>query len=385
MKKEDITSMLVYIIMLAIALVYGLTVLRNYAGLSGLSTGAYFGFTALAIVAGIIFNAFSFEMGHVIGAKVGGYEILSVNVLYFCLYKREGKWKFKFSKYDGLTGETRLAPRKDLGKEANPRPYCLLPIFLYILEMAAIIVAFIMLNNASLNDKTAFVVKLAYFLLTMGMVGLMIFVYDVFPARIDTTNDGYRLRLASNPKNKEAFNELLRVKNAIDNGETDVEIKTFETITNFTAELNFNKVYILLDQDKFEEAEVLVDSVLESKDAISNRTYLRAKAQKIYIKIMSSSLEEAQKYYEAEVPLDERKAISLDVTMESIRAYMLMSGLLDKSASETELVLKKVMKAFKRASKERQPVEIKLYNNALKRVIEAHPNWNLDGYLLESK
>lgn len=341
MKKEDFTSLLVYIIMLAVALVYGLTVLKNYGSLSGLSGAAYFGFTALAIIAGIVFNAISFEIGHVIGAKIGGYEILSVNILYCCFYKSEGKWKFKFSKYDGLSGETRIAPKKDLDKEASPRAYCLLPILFYVVEMAAIIVAFIMLNNASIEDKTSFIVRLAYFLLTMGMVGLMIFVYDVFPARIDTTNDGYRLRLVSNPKNKEAFNELLRVKNAIDSGETNVEVKTFETITNFTAELNFNKVYILLDQDEFSEAEALVDSVLQSKESISNKTYLRAKAQKIYIKIMNSNLEDAQDYYNKEVPLDERKEISLDVSMESIRAYMLMSGLLDKSASETEIALKK--------------------------------------------
>ncbi len=64
---------------------------------------------------------------------------------------------------------------------------------------------------------------------------------------------------------------------------------------------------------------------------------------------------------------------------------MLMSGILDKSLSETEIALNHVMKAFKRTPKNRQTTELKLYNNALKRVIEAHPNWNLEGYLLEEK
>ena len=199
------------------------------------------------------------------------------------------------------------------------------------------------------------------------------------PFRVDTVTDGYRLVLVSNPKNKEAFNELLRVQHAIENGEKNVEVKTFTTITNFTADLNLNKVYALLDQEKFEEAIPYIDSILASKDTISNKTYIRTKSQKIYIDIMTKSLEEAQEFYDKEVPHSERKEISGDVSMASIRAYILMSGLLDKSLSETELALNKVLRAYKHTNKSRQEVELKLYNQALKRVIDAHPSWNLEG------
>ena len=163
-----------------------------------------------------------------------------------------------------------------------------------------------------------------------------------------------------------------------------MEIKVFTEITNFTAELNLNKVYILLDKGEFLEAETMLDDILKSED-ISNRTYIRAKAQKIYIHLMNNDLEEAQAFYDKEVPMNERRELSEDVSMASIRAYVLMSGLLDDSQSETMLALNKVLKAYKRTSESRQKYELKLYNEALNKVIAKHPKWELEGYLLEEK
>ena len=192
------------------------------------------------------------------------------------------------------------------------------------------------------------------------------------------------LHLISNPKNKEAFNELLRVEHAIEKGEENVEIKTFTEITNFTAELNLNKVYLLQDQGKFNEAEAMLDDILKSND-INNHVYIRAKSQKIYIHLMNNDPEVAQKFYDEEVPMQERREISEDTSMPSIRAYILMSGLLDDSQSETMLALNKVLKAYKRTSESRQKYELKLYNEALNKVIAKHPKWELEGYILEER
>ena len=77
--------------------------------------------------------------------------------------------------------------------------------------------------------------------------------------------------------------------------------------------------------------------------------------------------------------------LSEDISMVSIRAYILMSGLLDDSESETMRALNNVLKAYKRTSKNRQKFELKLYNEALIKVIEKHPKWELEGYILEEK
>lgn len=385
MKKEDVSGLIVYLLIFGFAIIFGFTVLRDFASNCGLSTGVFFGYIIGAIATGVIFNSLLFELGHMLGAKVGRYEILSVNVLGFMFYRKDKKLKFKFSNFEGLTGETRIKPKENVKKEPNPTPYLLFGTLFFLIEVIAVLIAFVALNQIVKGNKESTLAHLAYFFLVVGVIGFMILIYNIMPFRVDTVTDGYRLVLVSNPKNKEAFNELLRVQHAIENGEKNVEVKTFTTITNFTADLNLNKVYALLDQEKFEEAIPYIDSILASKDTISNKTYIRTKSQKIYIDIMTKSLEEAQEFYDKEVPHSERKEISGDVSMASIRAYILMSGLLDKSLSETELALNKVLRAYKHTNKSRQEVELKLYNQALKRVIDAHPSWNLEGYLLEEK
>ena len=69
--------------------------------------------------------------------------------------------------------------------------------------------------------------------------------------------------------------------------------------------------------------------------------------------------------------------------MASIRAYLLMSGLLDKSRSECIIALNNVYRAFKHTPKNRQHTEITLFNEALEKVVAAHPDWELEGYKLE--
>ena len=199
---------------------------------------------------------------------------------------------------------------------------------------------------------------------------------------IDSMTDGYRLTMVSNPKNKAAFNELLRVEYEMAQG-NDVEIKIFDEITNFTADLNLNKVYALLDKKQYDEAEVILDKIIAAKEEVSEKVYIRSRAQKIYINLITKDLESSKEYYDKEVPVSERREISNDVSMASIRAYLLMSGLLDKSRSECIIALNNVYRAFKHTPKNRQHTEVVLFNEALQKVVDAHPDWELEGYKLQ--
>lgn len=378
MKKEDITGMIVYVLILAVAIIFGLTVLQEFSKNANMDNGEFIGFILGAIISGVVFNALIFELGHIIGAKIGRYEILSVNILGFMFYKLDGKFKFKFSSYDGLTGETRINPKANVKKEPNPTPYLLFGTLLYIVELLAVLILFSYFNSM----KKASFETAAYFLLVVATLGGLILVYNMMPLKLDSMNDGYRLTLTTNSKNKIAFNELLRVENAIEAGDADIEVKTFEQITNFTADLNLNKVYLLLEEKKYKEAEELLDLILSGKETLSQKTYIRARAQKIYINIFTKTLDEAKKFYEEEVSVQERREISRDVSMASIRTYILMAGLLDKSRSETVLTLNKVLKAYKKTPSKRKEIERTLYNEALNLIIKAHPSWELEGYIL---
>ena len=380
MKKEDISGIIVYLLIIALAIVFGFTVLKTHANLSTFAD-TYVLFIICSVLIGTLFNAILFEVAHILGAKAGKYDIVSVNILGFCFYKLDGKTKFKFASFDGLTGETKIVPKKDMVDKANPYPFLFFGSLFFAIEAIAIMVVFYFFkdyNHDILGD-------LAYFLLTVGAIGLVILIYNIIPMRIDSITDGYRLTMVSNPKNKEAFNELLRVEYEIAQGHDDIEIKVFDEITNFTADLNLNRVYALLDKKQFAEAEEILDKIIAAKENVSAKVYIRARAQKIYINLMTKDLEEARAYYDKEVPVSERREISNDVSMASIRAYLLMSGLLDKSRSECIIALNNVYRAFKHTPQNRRETEITLFNEALQKVVEARPDWELEGYKLEVK
>ena len=379
MKKQDVSGIIVYLLIVGLALVFCFTVLQAHNDKSGIYGFAYWGYIVGAVMTGILFNSIMFELAHVLGAKVGRYEIISVCILGLTFSKIDGKTRIKFSNYDGLTGETKIYPKQNVEKMPNPRPYLLFGSLFFAIETVIIVVLFTIFNTDSIEGRTDTQVALsnmAYFLLTMMVVGGAILLYNILPFRLDSVTDGYRLTMVTNPKNKEAFNELLRVEYEISQGNSDVEIKTFENITNFTADLNLNKVYALLDKREFEEAEKLLDIILAGKDELSHRTYLRALAQKIFIHLLNKTPEEAKEYYDNEVDLRVVREISQDDSMPSIRTYILVCGLIDRSRSEAALAIDKVSKAYKRTPKRRRAVEATLYNEAIDKVVEFNPKWN---------
>ena len=377
MRKEDVSGIIVYLLILAVAIVFGLTVLREYSNQWD-SVFLYILFIFGAIASGVIFNAVMFEMAHVLGARAGRYEVLSVNILGLLWFKDGEKTKFKFSSYDGLTGETKILPKKDTKKEPNPSPFLLFGTLFYLVELIIAVVLFTLFKN----DPKEVLNRITYFIVIMAVIGGMVLVYNILPFKLDSMTDGYRMRMTTNKANKEAFNELLRVEYAISQGQTDVEIATFTNITNYTAELNLNKVYVLLDKKEFLEAEKLIDIILDGKATISEKVYIRARAQKIYINIVTKSLEEAKEYYEKEIPMSERRDLSNDMSMVSIRTYLLMSGLFDGSKSECSIAINNVRRCFNNTPKQRQKIEADLFNDALKKVDEVHPTWNLSQYKL---
>ena len=380
MKKEDIAGLIVYLVIIALAVVFGFTVLQTHQSHSSLSGFPYILYIAGSVIGGTIFNALLFELAHVTGAKIGKYEVISCNILGFCFYKDENdKTKFRYSSFDGLTGETKIVPKEGFEEKANPYPYLFFGSLFFIVEAVAVMIVFSIFKDSSdlaLSD-------LAYALLTVGAIGLIVLIYNILPLKIDSMTDGYRLTMVSNPKNKAAFNELLRVEYQIARGDENVEIKVFDEITNFTADLNLNRVYALLDKKEYAPAEEILDKIISAKAEISEKVFIRARAQKIYINLITKDLDQAKEYYDKEVPVSERREISNDVSMASIRAYLLMSGLLDKSRSECIIALNNVYRAFKHTPKNRQAIEIVLFNEALDKVIAAHPDWELEGYRLQ--
>mgnify|MGYP003292011588 CR=1 FL=1 len=379
MKKENVTGIIVYVIILVLAVVFGITVLREYfefAGNKAMESWQFVLFIVGAVLSGAVGNAILFELAHVIGAKAGGYKILSVSVFGLTLVKVEEKWKLKFSNYDGLTGETKILPKDGRKKEPNPTLYLLLGTLFFAIEIIAAV--FVFAYMSSNEDKSD--LHWAYFILTAAVVGAMILIYNIIPLHLDSMTDGYRLRQVAGAKNRKAFNDLLRMEAGVAVAEGADQ---GEAATSFSADIKLNTLYEYLNKRDYANALTVIKEDILTNPKISKSVYLRAKAQEIYVNIMMKSLPEALEYYDAEVPLDVRRHISNDVSMDCIRAYVLMSGLLDKSRSECNLALKNLLRAYRDVPKNRKDLERQLFNDGLQKVIEAHPTWELEKFLMK--
>ena len=147
MLKEDVISFIVYLLMVAIAAIVGFAIINPaFSSISTVNGWSVTGFLIICLIIAVILEVIIFELGHIIGAKFGKYDIISVNILGFCFYKKYYKennktyWKFKFPKgFDGLTGETIVMPKSE---KSNPTMVVLSPLIFFAVEVALLVFAY---------------------------------------------------------------------------------------------------------------------------------------------------------------------------------------------------------------------------------------------------
>lgn len=370
MKKEDILSLIIYIGMLAIGVIVGFTLIQPAMSKSLIydgDAGACIAFSIVSILVGIVINGLLLEFGHLVGAKLGGYEISSFNVFYFCFYKEkkeDGKkrLKFKLKGFDGLSGETQMSPKKET---SNPMYFIFVPLVLILLEVVAMYCVFAFIPDYTNSAKTAEnpLCVLKYGIIVVSTIGLMFALYNYFPAHLDSTTDGYRLTLLSKKINVKAYNEYLRIlsNNLFD---TNEEFKLFDEITDFTALVNSLSAYKSINNKEYDNAYKIFNTILESKK-ISNFTKFQTKLNIAYINFLTKPIDESSKYYKDEFDQDEKRYMIKGYSMAALRIYMLNEGLVEKSASEVEYAISKKKKILDKENPGLQKEEERLFNEAL--------------------
>ena len=184
--------------------------------------------------------------------------------------------------------------------------------------------------------------------------------------------------MLSKKVNVEAYNELIRIESLIFEEKPITDIKVFDQITTLTSRVNLFKVYQLIDEKDYDNAIKLIDTMIENRKEVEVEVISRAYAQKLYIILLTKPKEEADKFWFEEMSGKERKFISNDLSMESLRAYLLYNGIVTKSESECEFAINRVTKALKRMTdNHRRLNEIKLFKDAYELVIKENPNWSL--------
>jgi len=380
MKKEDTISLVVYVLMIAIAILVGFLVIQPLFSTYGYylpgNGKANILIAFLVVVLSIIFNVVIFEVAHVIGAKIGGYQILSFNILGLCWYRKSEKgFKFKFSNFDGLTGETKIAPKRD---NASPKAFALLPLLAYILEFViGMIIFYVITGKLKASDKNGALVILPIIAMMNIAVGSMLELYNIFPAHLDSTTDGYRLVILSKKENLKAYNELMRIEAALQENKELNNMIVFDDITDFTAEVNLYSVYKLFKEKNFFEAEAILDKILSCKNKISRTTYCSVLAQKMYLVLMNKSVDESKEFASKYLTTAERRYIASDLSMQSIRAYLLIAAIIDASEHEARYIISREKRALKRTLPGRVEIEKAFYEEALNKVDSIYPEWKI--------
>ena len=385
MKKNEAMGWIVYILMLGIAAVVGFVILRpelssSNGGNLPMNSILY---VIIMVVAGILLAAIFLELGHIIGAKIGGYKITKVNILGI-QFKREKNDKFHFSfsfSFDGLTGETAIAPNDK--SKANPRHVIYAPLVIFLLEAALCVVAIVL--GRTFNSDNA---KLGESLYVTGLILLTIFVivnvYNIFPAALDSKNDGYLMTILNNKTNVEAYNNLLIAQEKMALGEDLPETPIYQEVTDFTNSLNQVAIYKALKEKDYAKALEINEYSIASKAKVSSKVYNNAVAQKLSIHLLTGDFEETKNEY-VSLPLDEKKFIANLGTAPAVRAYLLVSGLIDESETESKTALAHADKAIKDSGEEKKDIELELIKESLSKVAKAHADWDFSDYSFEEK
>ncbi len=374
MKKNDLYSLFVYAIMLAIAIVTGLVFVRPTFNTSSGSVpmNSGFLFILVSVFASVIFNAIIIEVGHIIGAKVGHYEVYSVCVLWFTLRKKKGKFKFKFAGFDGLTGETKVSP-KDVQK-SNPKAMIYFPLLFLLLEVIAF-VAIIVCGQVYAGPSNSWVWWKTFAIVFLA-ASFMIHVYNIFPAQLDNKNDGYLFAILTSQTNKEAYNNMLLSEYQIAMGGEPKDAPVYDKVTDFTSRINDITLYKDLDNGSYEQALDVVEKTIACEKDVSERVYNTAVANKIALLMMLNRDEDAKKFYMGQ-PLPIKKFLSEANNAPSLRAYILISSNVDESYGETKDALGYAETMIRKTVANKRKIEEKLFDKTFDIVKAKHPDWDL--------
>ena len=368
MRKEEIRGLIVYVLLIVTAIIVGFAVIKPTMETYGPSKMAPILFIIVVLIVAYLFNVIGLEILHVIGALMGGYSITSFNVLGLCFHKEADKWKIGFRDFNGMSGETKVAPKKE---KLNPNRMCHLAFIGFAIELAVCIAINSIIKGQAKPTARWLVAASSIFILVSSMLAF----YNFIPLKLDTMTDGYKIRLFTKEVNVKAYNEMLKVQECRRLGKSVEKIPVFDEITEYTAEINMLAMYKCLEDENYAEAEKIIDKLLENLKVLSLKDGNRLIAQKIYLAVLDKPLEEAKKLYDEICPIEIRRFISNDVSMPSIRAYIMIAGMIEGSESEVSYARSKVEKAKKRALKSEIEAEEKLLEKALDYVYQNHPKW----------
>ncbi len=372
-KKNDFATFLVYLAMFAIALLVGLLVISPAIQANNITTPTAIVIVVISVLVGVIFNSACLELLHMLGAAAGGYKILSVCILSLT-FKKKGKdgKRFAFGSFDGLTGETKIEP-KDVEK-SSPSGIVFFPMLGYLLEVIILLIL-----SACLSSYLAWFPIACYVILAIGG---MIFVYNDFPAHLDSVTDGYLLILLTKPINRIAYNQILLAEHSENKKEALASLPIYEELSDFTATLNTLAAYRMILKGDNEGALQIFMKISDADKNVSKSIRQEALCQRLAMLLMLEKKQEAKDYYEG-MDDDTRRYIASLATLPALRCYALVAGIVEGSDTEVSWAFDKVERLEKKVSGVVLEGESKLLNDSYFYLKKMHPDWDIQADFID--
>lgn len=372
-KKNDFATFLVYIAMFAIALLVGLLVVSPTIRNSSINTPEAVVIVVISVLVGVLWNSAALELLHMLGAASGGYSVLSVCILSmtFKKKKQKGDKAFTFASFDGLTGETKVNP-KDVEK-SSPTGMILFPMLGYLLEVIILLVLSAVFSSITWIPVASYVVL---------AIGGMIFVYNAFPAHLDSITDGYLLVLLSKPANRIAYNQILLAEHSDNKDEELAKLPVYQEITDFTANLNSLNAYRKIKDGQLEEALTIFSAIASVEKGVSNSTKQEAACQRLALLFLLGRTSEAKDCYEG-MSDEQRRYIASIPTLPALRCYALVSGILEESDTEVNWAFDKVERLQKKIDGVPLEAENQLLTDIYNLIRKLHPGWDVQADFIE--
>ena len=306
MKKEKIFniiySALGLLISAAIGFLCGYAILEYVGKLgSGLSLPLYLlalaaGLLALALA--VILQILIHEGGHLIFGLISGYGFVSFRVGSLMLLKGEnGRLSFKHYFLAGTAGQCLMSP-PDIEEDGY------LPVGLYNMGGAMLnaITSLLFFWAYYLSSRT---VILPMFFLCLGIVGLGLALMNALPMKLSgICNDGYNaLTLGKDEEALNSFWKQLKMNQYMSLGHRLKEMpeqwfslsggeQGNNVLTASTAVFRANR---LLDQQRPEEAELAIDSLLASPGNVLGLYLALLKCDKLYLRAIKGDVQSLDK------------------------------------------------------------------------------------------
>jgi hypothetical protein len=365
MKKELLATIVVYAIMIGLALYVGLEIINPAFSTLGIVGIDQFAYAIATIILAFLINVVILELGHVVGAIIGGNDIKSVNVLGLAIFPSKKGWRVVFEGFEGLTGETVITPKHPKSKNIF---FLLGGLFFYFVE---VLVGFFVGYYFYTEDEWG-----RYASIIIIAIGGMLMIYNYMPFQMDTVTDGYRLTTSSKTSSNEAHNELLRIENAYRDNIDPQSFQSFKELNSLTMRILMYDLYDGLFKEDYTRVQKLVQRT-QAHPTMNDLYASRLMVIEAYMKFSQSTDKDAASYFYS-FPSKDRKYLTNNSAALTISAYLHVAGLIEDSYSETLFCVERMPGALAKVKEPgRKHIEEQLYLRVYNKVKQKHPDWDL--------